>query len=572
MAIEVNFYHNNKKVNSTALPGGQAGDFACLVEFKDVTNLYTPSMILSTDRFKNGDQIKNPMEYNYCYIPDFERYYFIRSWSWILGRWECNLEIDVMATWKTQIGNVTTFVLRSASYCDPDIVDTKYPTKAEDASSQYMTKTYSSVNSPWNTNIYSAGIADGCFVISVVNNDVGAIGAVSHYALAPRVMAELMNKLYSSPNWMNITDGNISTDLQKMLINPMQYITSCTWMPCGYDISGGVGISTIPYGWWSVQLSTGVAYKIDIAHVSRDLNLTFPTARHPQQDDFKRWLQLSPYTTCALYLPPFGYIPLDTSKCYGATHIDCNIKIDLITGRGVLTVSSHKTVNGQTSYGGVIYNAIAQIGVPVSIAQMSVDWSRISTASTWVGAAGLSLASGGIQDSLNNLKNGIVDGIRGMFDGGSSVGDKLNSGLQAIRSNILAQQAGGIVAEISAGAMRGRQYALANQPEEKSLLSSLKEIASDIGSSALAISGTCATVGSTGGFASLMETVYIQWYFQRITEQDPEHYGYPCCKKVRINSLSGFVLCANADSFVANCTPAERQAVMGIMEAGFYYE
>jgi hypothetical protein len=572
MAVAVNFYHNNKKINSTQLPTAQVGDFGCEVEFKDVTNLYTPSVILSVDRFKDGTKIKNPMEFNYCYIPDFGRYYFVRSWSWILGRWECDLEIDVLATFKTQIGNTTTYVLRSASYCDPDIVDTKYPTKAEDAKNPYQVKTYSDVNSPWNTNIYNAPISDGCFIISVVNNDSGAIGAVSHYALAPRVMAELMNKLYSSPNWMNITDGNISQDLQKMLINPMQYITNCMWMPCGYDTTSGVGISSIPYGWWSVSLSTGVAYRVDVSHIKRQINMTFPTAKHPQYDTYKHWLQLSPYTTCALYLPPFGFIPLDTSKLYGATHIDCNMEIDLITGRGVLNVSSHKTAGGSTVYGGIIYNALGQVGVPVSIAQMSVDWSRISTASTWVGAAGISLATGGLQDSLKDLKNGLVDGVRNMFNNDKpNLGDKLRSQLTGAATRAQAIQAGGFAGSLASGLERGMRYAKDNQPEN-SLLSSLKSIASDIGSAALAISGTCATQGSTGGFASLMEQCYVQWYFQRIADQDPQHYGYPCCKKVKINSLTGFVLCANADDFTANCTPAERQAVAAIMEAGFYYE
>ena len=578
MAVAVNFYHNNKKINSTQLPTAQVDDFGCEVEFKDVTNLYTPSVILSVDRFKDGTKIKNPMEFNYCYIPDFGRYYFVRSWSWILGRWECSLEIDVLATFKAQIGDTTTYVLRAASNYDPDIVDTKYPTKAEDARNPYQVKTYSDVNnSPWNTNIYNAPISDGCFIISVVNNDSGAIGAVSHYALAPRVMAELMNKLYSSPNWMNITDGNISQDLQKMLINPMQYITNCMWLPCGYDTTSGVGISTIPYGWWSVSLSTGVAYRVDVSHIKRRIDMTFPTAKHPQYDTYKHWLQLSPYTTCALYLPPFGFIPLDTSKLYGATHIDCSMEIDLITGRGVLNVSSHKTEGGVTVNGGTIYNALGQVGVPVSIAQMSVDWSRISTASTWIGAAGISLATGGLQDSLKDLKNGLVDGVKNLFNktvnGGDNpaVGAKLREGLNAAVNIAQARQAGGFAGSLAGGLDRAMQYAKQNQPDT-SLLSSLKSIAADIGSAALAISGTCATQGSTGGFASLMETCFVQWYFQRIADQDPEHYGYPCCKKVKINTLSGFVLCANADDFTANCTPAERQAVAAIMEAGFYYD
>jgi hypothetical protein len=104
------------------------------------------------------------------------------------------------------------------------------------------------------------------------------------------------------------------------------------------------------------------------------------------------------------------------------------------------------------------------------------------------------------------------------------------------------------------------------------LLSSLKEIAGDIGSAALAAAGTCQSMGSTGGFVALTELIFIQWYFQRIVDADPTHCGYPLCQRKKLNTLSGFILCANGDDFSANCTPAERQAITAFMEAGFYYE
>ena len=91
MGISVTFYKHNKKVNSTALPVAAAGTVGTLVELKDAVDLFSPVLILSTDLFTNADEsIKNPMEYNYCWIPDFNRYYFIKNWSWIMGRWECD--------------------------------------------------------------------------------------------------------------------------------------------------------------------------------------------------------------------------------------------------------------------------------------------------------------------------------------------------------------------------------------------------------------------------------------------------------------------------------------------------
>ena len=572
MAISATFYKNDKKVNSTKLPVSSPDDITLSVELKDVVNLFTPSLIISTDTFVSGGHIINPMKWNYCYLPDFERYYFVRSWSWVLGRWECSLEVDVMASFKTEIGNTSAFVLRAASQYDPDLIDTKYPTETQISGAEQDTQTPSgNIVTVWNTNIKNASIDDGFYVISVINDDDNAIGGMSHYALSAYSMAELMNKLYSAPTWMGITDANISNDLQKMLINPIQYINSCMWIPVGF--TGGVGVRTIPIGWWSITLSTGYAYRLDTANCVKNVSVSFPlTKMHPQFDAQKRrWLQLSPFTTAALYFPPFGFIPLDMTKIYMSSSLEVSVRLDVITGKGTLFIGHKYKIGNDTFDGGTIYTTVSQVGVPVSVAQMSVDWNAISSASTWIGAAGVALASGGLQESIKNLKNGLVDGMRNLFDkmtGQTDLSGNLYSGLTRATTYANAMKQGGVAAEIMKGIDRG----LAQVPEEKSLLQSIKEIAGDIGSTALAAAGTCSSSGSSGGFAALQEQIFVQFYYQRITGTDDVHNGLPLARTVKINLLSGFVLCGNTDGFTANCTPAERHAICGIMEAGFYYE
>lgn len=577
MAISATFYKNvGKKLNSTKIPTyGYYDEIDLTVELKAVTNLFTPSLVISADTFTDGlGHIVNPMQYNYCYLPDFQRYYFVRSWSWILGRWECALEVDLLASFKTDIGNSSLYVLRSYSEYDPDIVDTKYPVKAQGADTTYQQRSYGSVYNVWNTNIYSSSISDGFFRVSIVNNDSSAIGAVSHYAISGSVMAELMNKLYSAPTWMNIQDANISEDLQKMMFNPMQYITSVIWIPTGYDTTGETAIHTIPYGWWSITL-TGSVYRITTGKMQKTVSESIAVLHHPQYVARRHWLQLSPYTTAALYFTPFGFIPLDTSKIYDATHVDIEVRIDVLTGKGTLVLSSHKTINGVTTYGGTFYTTTAQVGVPITIAQMAVDMSALGQASTWVGAAGIALATGGLQDSLKDLKNGLIDGVRDIFSDVQSrtrtpagnpntMEGRLKIGLAQAQS--IGQ--GGIAGELQAGLQRGLDSVGGGQ----SLLSSLKEIAGDIGSAALAAAGTCSSAGSSGGFAALSEMLFIQWYFQRIVNTDDVNYGCPLCQNKKINTLSGFILCQNGNDLQVSCTPAERQALCAFMEAGFFYE
>lgn len=576
MAISATFYKDvQKKLNSTMIPTyGFYNEIDLTVELKDVTNLFTPSLVISANTFMSGDDIINPMHYNYCYLPDFERYYFVRDWSWILGRWECALEVDVLASFKTQIGNSTLYVLRSSSMYDTDIVDTKYPVKAQGADTVYQTKTYGSVYNVWNTNIYSSNVTEGFFRVSIVNSDSSAIGAVSHYAISGTVMAELMNKLYAAPTWMNITDANISADMQKMLFNPMQYITSIIWIPTGFSTTGKTPIHNIPYGWWSLTL-TGDVYRVTVGDMALTVTESIGVAHHPQYGASFHWLQLSPYTTAALYFTPFGFIPLDTSKIYDATHIDIEVRIDVLTGMGTLILSSHKTVGGTTTYGGVFYTTTSMVGIPITVAQMSVNWDTLKSASTWVGAAGVALATGGLQDSLKNLQNGLIEGVRDIFSevkgrvsapagNPNTMEGRLKIGLAQAQS----VGSGGIAGVIQSGLQRGLDSVGSGQ----SLLSSLKEIAGDIGSAALAAAGTCASSGSSGGFAALSEMLYIQWYFQQIVDPDAANYGHPLCRNTLIKSLSGFVLCQNGNNLMVTCTPKERQAICAFMEAGFFYE
>lgn len=576
MAITATFCKNDKKINSTRQPIASADDITLQVELKDVTNLFTPSLVISADVFTDGlGNIVNPMRYNYVQLPDFERFYFVRSWSWVVGRWECALEVDVMASFKTEIGSTVAFVLRAASQYDADIIDTKYPTTMNEAAS-LQEESYFGATTPWNTDIKSAGIGQGFYVISVTNSDVSAIGGVSYYAMSAGVMAELMNKMFSAPTWMNITDLNISNDLQKMLMNPMQYITSIMWIPRGLNTTGMTSTTVLPLGWWSITLS-GSFYRLNVQNTAIEFSIAASLLFHPQYNAQKRrWLQLSPYTTAALYLPPFGFISLDTTKLYLSDKLKLRIRIDVITGRGTLFISHSYTYQGVEYDGGVIYTTVAQIGVPMTIAQMAVNWDVMSSASTWVTAAGAALATGDLQETLKGLGKGIVNALTSGSDtkqgAGSTVHLSDSGRVHGGSAGAFGYGVGNYVKYPASAGSWVQKGAVIEESSSSSLLSTLKEMAANIGSTALAAAGTCTSTGSTGGFACLQERPFIEYYFMLIAGVDDEHNGIPLARKTMISNLSGFILCGNTDDFTANCTPAERQAVRGIMEAGFYYE
>ena len=59
--------------------------------------------------------------------------------------------------------------------------------------------------------------------------------------------------------------------------------------------------------------------------------------------------------------------------------------------------------------------------------------------------------------------------------------------------------------------------------------------------------------------------------FRQLVNEDNSHRGRPLCSVNTINTLSGYILCADAHAEIA-CLDAERTEIANYMNTGFYYE
>ena len=104
--MTVTFWNFSKKSNSTARPSGTAaGTFD--VKLKDACGILHPVLEIYKDASFN------PHNWNYAYIASWGRYYYVSDWQWVLGRWECTLDVDALASYRTEIGNASKYILRS---------------------------------------------------------------------------------------------------------------------------------------------------------------------------------------------------------------------------------------------------------------------------------------------------------------------------------------------------------------------------------------------------------------------------------------------------------------------------
>lgn len=336
-------------------------------------------------------------EFNYAYIPEFKRYYFIDDTAWDLGIWSLSLRVDVLASFRTDICRSRQYVLRSASSYDANIIDDLYTTVAKYTSASSTSGSVidgdsgGAVSGYFNTNF-----SDGYFVMSVLSDNGSGVTYYNlTYTQFRTVVHELMN--YVPADMEDVSEG-----VAKSLFDPMQYIMGCTWFPVDVHASWGTIVNSISFGGYSISIEGGVKRLGSVRGKHFYTYISIP--KHPQMNN-RPYIQLSPFSQYLLMFEPFGSVPIDTTKLYGQTSLRLDWYIDTYTGEAELLIK-----NGS---GDLITSLAANVGVSVPVAQLTVDY--IGGATSVIGGVVGTIAnaiSGNIGGAINSAVSGIGSAVQ----------------------------------------------------------------------------------------------------------------------------------------------------------------
>lgn len=342
MAYSVVLYTASKKYNSTAQPASVGLTISC--KLKDGSSIINPTIIVDFSTITNP----TPQAYNMAYISEFARYYWIDDVRFVFGVWEYTLRVDVLASWKNNIGNQTLYVTRSSSNYDTSIVDSFYPIKTG--------VTFSATTQ--NANPFATAFGNGYFVVGIINADSSAVGAVSYYVFTNTEFRAFAAYLLGNTAYWGTTE--VSDQLLKCLYNPFQYVVSCTWMPVQPPVSGT--INSIKVGWWDLPVS---ASRLSATvRTSGTVTITIPV--HPDGNT-RTFLKSEPFTNYYLDFPPFGSFSIPASYLVNASYIDFAWNVDSITGEGKLQMGAENSAQP--------FNIVqGQVGIPVTLSQMTPDF------------------------------------------------------------------------------------------------------------------------------------------------------------------------------------------------------
>ena len=370
-----------KRKNSTKQPDTGYTTLTC--RLKSETGIESPTLVLSS----------SPAGNTYAYIPDFNRYYFIKNVTFTNGTYELTLESDPMATHKTEIGSLEGFILRCAdtTFYNPKLTDPLNAPLEEITHKKDSTRIDKTAGNP----LFTSGV--GTFILTVMGK-APAGGAASDnglarsYALTSTEMTVLGQTLLTTSIWQTLINE---------FTNPMDAIISCFYLPIPKSNLVTVQEDLV-IGTQTIITNADLVYNRRI-NVSGDVSYAGAMPALFNND----YLVREPYATYSIYLPFVGMVGIDANILLEDANLSYEIAIDVFTGDLVYylkSASGSKVGN---------YSGNCATGVPVGSQQM---------ASALGIGGGLAAAIGGAAVGLGTLAagGGLALGALGALGAGAT--------------------------------------------------------------------------------------------------------------------------------------------------------
>lgn len=364
--LTIKLYQFSKNKNSTKQPDNSVTQVSYSALMKTASSLINPVITIK----------ESPIGYNYCYIADFERYYFITDMTYALGEWELSLSVDSLASFKSDLGNVTTLVLRSASNKSGYLRDNLYP----------LSDNYTKNVQTWAPYDISSS---GYYYVTAIGNRADSIRTVRmSESTFESFFQQLMNYGNDATLWQSAEQA-----LMNQVYNPVNYVTSAYWCPIDFAISAGSQAFTV--GNYQLTLSGAASY---VSARYYTFSHTFSIGDHPQASVRGMYCNGSPFTEHKLNAGPFGIIAVPADLLNQSSNsVTVNICIDTRNGSAVMVASAN----------GVKFARVnSSLGVDIPIAQ---------TDKNLIGGA-VNLASGSIRAITGDFLSGVAQAIGGATD------------------------------------------------------------------------------------------------------------------------------------------------------------
>lgn len=390
MAYKVRLYGFSKKSNSTKIPSSGGVEYDCII--KSESGLLHPSVTFT--------QIAtwSPANYNYAYIPAFNRYYWVREWHYSDRSWTAEMDVDVLGSYKTQIGNASFYILRASNESDGNIVDTHYPIKS--IATQSVTSP--TLTTPWWN--MSDNVTNGNYIVGVRGfvKTGQAAGTTTFLVLTPSEFKTFTQKIFDSQmtDFVSGQTLDITETLAKMIFDPTKFVASCIWIPG--TAAGTSQTSGINVGWWSFAGTYKICSPATFISYTEKY---FQLSPHPSASARGDYLNTPPFTYRLIHLPRVGLIDISEKLPANAGVVVVELEVDPISGEGIYKLYWKTNITSREQYQ---FDEIqVQIGVEIPLTSTLLTMQDFASGLSNVGNTAINLLTGNIMGAAGDFASAL---------------------------------------------------------------------------------------------------------------------------------------------------------------------
>lgn len=427
---------------------------------RDSTSILSPTIRVQSSGLINS---------NYAYIPEFKRYYFIDNIvSFRTGIWDISMSVDVLMSFKDEIGNLAGIIARQEFLFNPYIMDNELPLSSERGIDLTFGKF--NVNCP----LFYDAIQNNevhCFAVTVYsgvqayksgNNDTSNVNrnfnpdnlkVSAHLAMSPYTAGSQVYALTYS-QLMSLLKELTEFDFGAIIFNnKSQYILGIQLFP--YDLSNRqserntfpIVINRRNAKTEGVTLYPGEAsnYSDNVGNIL-DIDVIDVNPYYANIGENKNlFLDYYPYSETQLFLPYYGFIDIDLKLFTGDEHyLWVSLAVDYITGKATYFIyKGYSSDDDRYSQRTLITTVQFQLGIPVPFGgNTTAEWYNniilssvgavLSTVSMGAGAAGMSISLASRRGKISK-KADAVAGAQSIQGSAGIVGSYIDSVTQPIQ-------------------------------------------------------------------------------------------------------------------------------------------
>ena len=365
--MKVRFYHFAKRNKETKVPTNES--YTDLdVYLKDGCDVTKPVLLIQTTVAP---------AFNYVFIPDFKRYYFISEGRFTEGMYEVSLTEDYLGSYKSAIGSTIANVLY-ASGSTKSIVDSRIPVK----SNILMDHNFTAID---NLTINTGGT--GAVIIGITGK--GSFGA---YLL--QYNADIVDLLDGTDDYWNDLGISNAWDALKQSWyggSAAECLKSAISLPIvlgGSDVSGG-SAEDLYLGGYPCKRSGGAnikGYHITKPVITRTTTISIPWISND-------WKRVAQYSDITVFVPMCGFFTIPATEAQDDTSLDVKMCINVTSGDIAIAITG-------TQSGKKFALGSGNCAMNTPFGSTGIDTNKMMQgAITGVGAAiaaGVGLATGGL--------------------------------------------------------------------------------------------------------------------------------------------------------------------------------